>query len=359
VTIAIRIEVLPARLGDCIIVECPREDGRTWRMLIDGGPPDIWPTLEARLRQIDPAEQILDVAVVSHIDSDHIGGMIPFLQTDLADKVGDYWFNGRMHLPDRPTRSVRQGESVVAALLGEQQGRQLPWNVAFGGGPIDTGEQAGFLEIPSEGGPHITVLSPTSKRLKALGRKWFDAIDEAKRGSGEEEQPDVILPLGDLVSIAADSTPKDGGVPNGSSIALLVEHRGASVVLGADAWGNVLGAGLAGVAAARGLEAIPVDAFKLPHHGSKRNVIEAMLKRAPAQHYVVSSNGDTFHHPDDAALARVVLGASRGATLWFNYLNARTERWADSTLCDQYSYATRYPESPATGVVLELEAKPR
>jgi hypothetical protein len=358
VTIAIRIEVLPARHGDCIMVECPRENGRPWRMLVDGGPPDIWPALEARLRQIDPAERLLDVAVVSHIDSDHIGGMIPFLQSDLADSVGDYWFNGRTHLPDVPTRSVRQGESVVAALLGEQEGRVLPWNVAFGSGPIETGDQAGFLKVPYDDGPRVTLLSPTTKRLTILARKWLDTIDAARRGSGAEEQPDVLLPLGDLASIAADRTPKDDGVPNGSSIAFLVEHRGASVVLGADAHGNVLGAGLAGVAAARGLEVLPVDAFKLPHHGSKRNVIEAMLKVAPAQHYVLSSNGDTFHHPDDAALARVVLTAPRGATLWFNYLNARTERWADPTLRDRYGYRTRYPEVPSAGAVLELEAKP-
>lgn len=356
-TTAIRLEVLPARHGDCIIVECLRPQGRPWRMLVDGGPPDTFSVLEARVAQLDPADTLFDVAVVSHIDSDHIGGMIPFLHSSFADFVGDYWFNGRMHLPDLPTRSVRQGESVVAALLGESEGQALPWNVAFDGGPIDTGDQAGFLEIPYDDGPRVTVLSPTSKRLTALGRRWFDAIDAAKRGSGQEEQPDVLLPLDDIEAIAADPTPKDGSVPNGSSIALLIEHRGASVVLGADAWGNVLGAGLAGLAASRGLDAIPVDAFKLPHHGSKCNVIEAMLKQAPAQHYLVSSNGDTFHHPDDAALARVVLGASPEATLWFNYLNARTERWADPTLCDKYEYRVRFPEGCALGAVVELDAR--
>ena len=44
-TTAIRIEVLPARMGDCLLVECPREQGRPWRMLVDGGPPDTWPLL--------------------------------------------------------------------------------------------------------------------------------------------------------------------------------------------------------------------------------------------------------------------------------------------------------------------------
>ncbi|MFN8192795.1 MAG: MBL fold metallo-hydrolase [Nocardioidaceae bacterium] len=359
--IAIRLEVLPARLGDCLLVECLREQGPPWRMLVDGGPPDTWPVLEARLRD-DPR---VDVAVITHVDSDHIGGMIPYLTSPLAASIGEVWFNGRTHLPDLPQRSIAQGESVVAALLGTPElagaragGAALPWNVAWGGGPLDTGEEAGFCEYDVPTGPRITLLSPTTKRLLALATAWGDAVRDATRG-GEEETgpPDAPAPLTDLAAIAAETTPKDGSVPNGSSIALLVEHRGASLVLGADAFGTVLGAGLAGVAAARGLERLEVDAVKLPHHGSKSNVLEALVAVAPARHYVVSSNGDTFHHPDDQAVARVVTGAPTGATLWFNYRNARTERWDDPALRAEHGYQTRYPEDPAAGVVLELPAR--
>lgn len=355
---AIRIEVLPARLGDCLLVECPRVGGQTWRMLIDGGPDDTWPVLESRLNRMDQSDQRFDVVVITHIDSDHIGGIIPFLQSSYANNVDDFWFNGRTHLPDVQTRSVTEGESVVAALLGEAHGKELPWNVAFAGGPIDTGPEAGFLEVPYPDGPLVTVISPTTKRLSSLAAKWFETLDAAKRGLAEEEEPDVLNPLDDLTAIADESTPKDASVSNGSSIAFLIEHRGASVVLGADAFGNVLGAGLAGVASARGLERLDVDAFKLPHHGSKRNVIEALVKAAPARHYVVSSNGDTFHHPDDAALARVVLNAPSDSTLWFNYRNPRTQRWADAGLCNRYGYSTAFPINSSDGIVLELKAKP-
>ncbi|KRF40825.1 hypothetical protein ASG96_08330 [Terrabacter sp. Soil810] len=372
---AIHVEVLPARLGDCLLVECPRPDGTTWRMLVDGGPPDTWPLLEARLRRLDPDDRHIDVAVITHIDSDHIGGMLPFLASDLAADVRDFWFNGRTHLPvtgpGRP-RSVDQGESLVAALRGpdedplaggpsvlQSRRRALPWNVAFGGGPVDTGAAGGFVEVAVPGGPTVTVLSPTTKRLMRLADSWSRSLRDALGDHAREVALDVPEPLADLQHLADERTPRDTSVPNGSSIALLVEHRGASVVLGADAFGSVLTAALQGVARARGGETLTVDALKLPHHGSDANVVAALLEVAPASHYLVSTNGDVFHHPDDAAMARVVLGAPAGPTLWFNYRTPRTERWADPRLVEAHGHRVAFPEPghAGAGAVIDLPAR--
>ncbi len=373
---AIHVEVLPARLGDCLLVECPRPDGTTWRMLVDGGPPDTWPLLEARLRRLDPGDRHIDVAVITHIDNDHIGGMLPFLASDLAADVGDFWFNGRPHLPvtgpDRP-RSVDQGESLVAALRGSDgdplaggpaalasRTRALPWNAAFGGGPVDTGAAGGFVEVAGPGGPTVTVLSPTTKRLTRLADTWSKSLRAALGAPDRDVGLDVLGPLDDLEHLAETRTPQDSSVPNGSSIALLVEHRGASVVLGADAYGGVLAAALQGVARARGDETLSVDAFKLPHHGSEANVVAALLRAAPARHYLVSTNGDVFHHPDDAAVARVVLGAPAGPTLWFNYRTPRTERWADPRLVASHGHHVAFPDPGRAdaGAVIDLPARP-
>ncbi len=371
VATAIRIEVLPARLGDCLLVECERDGGPPWRMLVDGGPSDTWPLLQARLRRLPPTSRSIDVAVVTHIDSDHIGGMLPFVCSDLAHNVGDFWFNGRSHLPGRTTtRSVAQGESFGALLLAAGGGfagspvslprAGLPWNEAMAGGPFDTGVEAGFVEILVPDGPTVTVLSPTTKRLAALAATWTRTVEEARRGPGRETSPDILEPLDDLHEVAGRRTSKDSSISNGSSIALLIEHRGASVVLGGDAFGTVLGAALTGVARARGLETLHVDAFKLPHHGSQANVLRALVACAPAKHYIVSTNGDTFHHPDDPAIARVVTGAPTETTLWFNYRTPRTRRWGDPALTTRYGHRAVFPDSdhPDDGVVLELSPRP-
>ncbi|HET7802106.1 MAG TPA: MBL fold metallo-hydrolase [Humibacillus xanthopallidus] len=367
---AMRIELLPARLGDCLLVECLREDGRPWRMLIDGGPPDTWPLLEARLRRMPADDQAIDVAVITHIDSDHIGGMIPLLSSDLTSRIGDVWFNGRTHLPSDQggARSIDQGETVVSTLLGgarpglaagKMPGGPLPWNTAFGGGAIDTAAPAGVAHVSIPGGPTITVVSPTLTQLHKLGATWLQVVAQAQREERPLPQPDVLEPLTDLQALASRTTVKDTSVANGSSIAVLVEHRGASAVLAGDAFGPVLAAGLAGIAKARGLKRLEVDAFKLPHHGSQANVTAALLATAPAGNYLVSSNGDVFHHPDDIALARVITGAPTPPALWFNYRNARTARWADPALTGRYGHTANFPDpaQPDAGVVLELPVR--
>jgi hypothetical protein len=233
----------------------------------------------------------------------------------------------------------------------------MPWNLAFGGAAIATVPAAGFRVLDVPGGPRITVLSPNGPRLAAIAKVWNDALDKALHPDPERPGPDLPGPLPDLDALAARKTAKDSTAPNGSSIALLVEHRGASVLLGADAFGTVLTDALGALALARGIPAVAVDALKLPHHGSQANVLADLIAAAPAQHYLVSSNGDTFGHPDDCAIARVVTGAPPGATLWFNYRNARTERWADPSLTTAHRYAVRFPSDPDAGVLVKLPVR--
>jgi hypothetical protein len=144
-------------------------------------------------------------------------------------------------------------------------------------------------------------------------------------------------------------------VANRSSIAFLLEHAGASCLLAADAAVPVLGAALTTLVNSRGLRELEVDIFKLSHHGSKGNVTASLLSLAPARNYIVSTNGDRFHHPDDVALARVVTSAPLGSRVWFNYATSAALRWSDARLCDRYEYETKYPEvEDGRGVSLEL-----
>src|SRR4051812_15701784 len=175
-------------------------------MLVDGGPSDTWPVLEARLARLPEGARQIDVAVVTHVDSDHIGGFLPFVRSDFAhEQVRDFWFNGRQHL--QGVRSIEQGEDLGAVLTGTTGGAVLPWNEAYDGRQIAT-RPDGLVEVSvPDGGPHLTVLSPDAERLGALAKRWSAVLEKARGGSRAIGGPDRPRKLGDLTHLAAEHSP--------------------------------------------------------------------------------------------------------------------------------------------------------
>jgi beta-lactamase superfamily II metal-dependent hydrolase len=349
-------EALPAGYGDALLLTCD-VDGAPWRLLVDTGPDECWPMLRERLSAI-PANadgrRRIDLAVITHIDHDHIGGAkLLFDDRTLGLEFGDIWFNAPSL--KQASRGVAEGVAL-AGLLGAAD-RALPWNEAWGGGLAVTTAQQPFVELPTPpGAPKLTLLSPTPATLDKLFAVWareLAALDKPAR----PKKVDAVsrgLDLPAVEKLAAAKTPLDHAPANGSSIALLVEHRGASLLLGADAHAPVLVDALTALAAHRG-RALPwdVDVFKISHHASRGNVTTALLQALRAKHYVVSTNGAIFDHPDDEAIARVVRSGPRGHTLWFNHANAHSSRWAGTPL---EAWQCRVVEPTGAGGV-RLEAR--
>jgi len=360
-TAAITVEVLPASFGDCLLIGCPVA-GRTWRMLVDTGPDETYPALRRRLLMLPPqrgGRRHIDLFVVSHIDHDHIGGVAQLLDdAELNLDFGDIWFNAPPAAP--PTRGVAEGETL-AKLLGAAE-RSLPWNLAWSGATVATPAIGGAVELRAAGLPVVTLLSPAPEQLSDLFKVWGKELERLRRKEPDrpEPRPEPGTTRGGaptLDELAARRTPTDHAVPNGSSIAMLLEHEGASVLLAADAHPTVLVPALRALAERRGRSGpLKIDAVKLSHHGSRANVTAELLQAVEADHFVISTNNAYFGHPDAEAVARVV---TRGGqpTLWFNYDTPANRRWADPALTARYGYKTRFPERAGAGVTLELESR--
>ena len=353
---AITLEVLPAGYGDCLLVSC-QTGSRVWRMLVDTGPDETYTSLKARLTQLPlgaDGKRHIDLFIVSHIDHDHIGGASLLLNDhSLNLSFGDIWFNA----PPKPaTRGVAEGESL-ANLLGAR-GVALPWNRAFSGKPVSTPAEGGGVELSGPGSPVITLLSPTPDRLGDLYKVWDKELKRLRRKERELPETERSASRGadpSVEELAVRSTATDHAVPNGSSIAVLLEHRGASALLAADAFPTVLGPALQALARRRGVSGpIKFDIFKLSHHGSRANVTTDLLDVVKADHYVFSTNGAIFNHPNDEAVARTILKGGPKSTLWFNYETGQNRRWATNSIRTRYGHEVRFPETAAAGLKLEI-----
>lgn len=332
---------------------------------MDTGPDECWPMLQERLARIPPdadGKRHVDLVVISHIDHDHIGAAGPlFSDRALNLHFGDVWFNAPP--PKAPTsvaRGVVEGQSL-AMLLGALD-RPLPWNAAFGGEHIVTPATDLFLELPAPPGqPKITLLSPVRRHLSRLFRVWDRELEALHRKEAAEaaDPPPMArgVPSPDPQALAAKVTPLDRAPANGSSIAFLLEHDGASLLLAADAYASVLVPALESLARHREVPgALTLDAFKLSHHGSRANVTSALFKAVQATHYIVSTNGAMFDHPDDEAISRVIVHGGHRPRLWFNFDNVRSRRWTDPDLQRRFGHEVILPGEGEAGVTLQLGA---
>lgn len=312
------VKAIQAEHGDALLVSYG--DTSPHHILIDGGPTGTLPNL---LRVLEGCKRngrvCLEALVVTHYDLDHIDGVIELLQAkpEWLD-INDIWFNGYQHIAPADVLGSAEGDTLAKLIEGV-----YPWNFRFDGGPIKVGNKQP-LEMP--GGLKVWVLSPDQDRLTRLAVEWGDgkvvpegsdpAVPKDLLGRKDEWPP---LEFADLASAPRSS---DGSIPNGSSIALLLEFDERRVLLTGDAFATVVGDAINGY-----WDNPPVvHLLKVSHHGSKANTTEKLLKTLQCKRFLISTSGKGHGHPDHVLIARLV-GSTHQPELIFNYDCERTVNW--------------------------------
>lgn len=367
-----RIELLPARHGDCIWIEYG-DPVRPCRILIDGGPAFAYPALRRRIQRLPANDRRVDLLVVTHIDADHIEGVIRLLRdTELGLSIGEVWYNAWRQLvptqkglaPAQLDYGALQGEYLSALI----RARRLSWNAAFDGGPVLAALSGEPPALALPGGARATVLSPTEAELESLRDAWEselekaglepDSPEEAMRRLAEAKRlappPSFGLELPDVDELADEPFQCDRAVANGSSIALLLEYEGHRALLLGDAHPDVVEASIARLAATTAVPRLAVDIVKIPHHGSRNNVSRSLLQRLRCDRFLLSSDGSYFNHPDPQAIARIIKSGAAPPALLFNYRSRRTVPWEDPRLQERHAYRTVFPTVGSDGVTVEL-----
>lgn len=358
------ITMLPAHVGDSLWIEYGPAGSEPHRILIDCGTAPTWKgSLKARMDALGTAK--FDLLVVTHVDSDHVGGVLPMLEKKPAGVTFDrVWFNAWRHLDPA---SVEAGDimgPVEGEILSVQLDRmKVPWNRTF---PLP--DRAARVPGPAgklrtrklPGGMRLTVVAPTRIELDILKPKWKEVVEAEGLVTGvptakladKARKKGVTLDLlgSDPIPDWADHDPGDldHTEPNGSSIAIVAEYddpddgRTKSALLTGDAHGPVLAAGVRRLAQQRGQDRLAVDLVKLPHHGSLKNVTRDLVQALDARTWLFSSIGKQHGHPHKEAVARVVLDAPRPKHLKFNYRTTINEIWDNAGWKQKHGYDTEY-----------------
>jgi hypothetical protein len=388
-----RIEMLPAAHGDCLWIEYG-SGPEVHRILIDGGPAHAYPQLRQRILHLPSDARNFDLLVITHIDADHIEGVIRLLldAEALHCRFDRIWFNGREQLnavPDPAGEALGgvQGE-ILGMLIADYESRTgtQVWNQGFDDAVAAIDPDADDLPVVMLPGEcRLTLLSPDYERLLALKDNWEKELKAARLHSGNTVQLRELLehsrslrPLGDVLGAEdeqglyeTDLAPDDflsdtlgggtgepgGDAPlggdtsraNGSSIALLLEYPAAKpevrFILSGDAWPAVMQASIERLLRKTGEKRLTISGIKLAHHGSVANINEALLAKLCCTHYLISTNGAIFGHPHARAV-ELLLETHQGtgkAHLYFNYLVPTTQAWSDTDDQKARSYAAFHP----------------
>ena len=340
----LNLRVIQAQHGDCFLLEYgSRKDPKY--TLVDGGPADVYQVhLKPVLQAIPRSHRSLQRIILSHVDDDHINGVLDLLaELSLQQQRGrqptvavqELWHNTfsnivepelrglkqeRLDLycgvrdlapglasfdkgkpmpldTDATPRSIDQGHD----LTGEAGGLNLPINLGFRPGRLISVEKAP-RPVPEFEGLNLYVVGPSNQNLERLQAEWNAWLAQKLQAAPKDVERDLLQ---------EEPAPKpDDSVFNLSSIMLLVEAGGKRILLTGDGLGEHLVEGLEQAGMLQPGEAFHVDILKLPHHGSVRNVSREFFWRVTADRYVISANGK-HDNPDLLTLKWLVDAASK------------------------------------------------
>lgn len=357
-----KVHLLPALFGDSILIEYGKESKPSY-ILIDGGPYFAFKQIVPALNKVAPKLKELELLVVTHIDIDHIDGVITLLnQPELPFKIKDVWFNGYTEI-----KSIKS--DMLGALQGEYvsmllKKNKLPHNKAFSGKAVVVNDYSKLPVKKLPGGMELTLLSPGKEGLVNLRRKWDAEIAEVESKSSIEARwkkaKGYSQVMSDLLGFDVDKlqqaiVPGDKSAANQSSIAFIGTYDGKSCLFAGDATSEYLLKAIDPLLQKTGKKKLSLDAWKLAHHGSKKSNQAALMKKIDTKIMLVSSDGSRYGHPDPECIAKLLGENKQGISFYFNYRSESNKMWDDAKLKKKYNYTTIYP-ADKFGISLVLKA---
>jgi beta-lactamase superfamily II metal-dependent hydrolase len=297
----IEFEFFKAGHGDSILVATSNGTN----ILIDGGEEGTYgEEIEDSLDERNIEK--LDLVVLTHIDSDHIGGIIEMLEEeDNHDRIEELWFN------DSTVKiNVKNGE------IGYRQGNKLEKIIKDT--PIKHNSNI-FLkkgcskrdrEYHIGSDIKLTLLSPMKNTLCTQVKKWqeyngeiagLSCIDKRDLNKVAESFKEENLNKSKTKKL---SKATNTSLANKTSIAFILEYNQKQFLFLGDADIKTINQSLVDLNYSSE-NRLGVEFVKLSHHGSKQNINENFLDLVDTSKFIILTDCSTFAHPDKETLALI------------------------------------------------------
>lgn len=368
-----KIRIFHAGKGDCILIT--GADDKT-HILVDGGVPATYEDhLAGPLGYMRSRGKDLDVLYVSHIDRDHIGGVLELLDNEVAWRVHEFreqqdvrsnprpelrrpcevksiWHNAFFEeaglntpgivntLTHAGTALAAHHDAEVLALAEQLHGiglsvgdaievsrrigkdqLDIPLNPQFQGKFMLRGSDPKTFKV---GSVNARILGPTPAALKELIEEWNEwlgdkaihlarLIKRHERDADDLQSSDLdgILETLALRAQGIAAARKDVTPPNLASLMFLFEEDGKRAMFTGDGAWEDVVDGLDAHGLLDQEGNVHVDLLKVPHHGAHNSYSDEFARRVTADHYVFCGNGE--HHNPEPEVVEGYIRARRGS----------------------------------------------
>ena len=353
---------MKAKKGDAFFLIAKAEDSQIERdslVLVDGGPGGVFkPILKPYLEDLKDEKgktPLIDLLMVSHIDDDHINGVLQ-LTDDLLDAreenrgelchIRHAWHNSFSDFIATDNANTLQGKGEPSSVdkfygkmasisqgaledaLGDtphqdasklvlasvKQGRRLRLNLRQLSIKLNSYFPDKIIVVPKgmrsrtrniNKTLRMRIIGPHQEELDALREDWKEALKDILK----DDEAGVVAAAGKL----------DKSVANLSSITVIAECQAqisakkTRMLLTGDARGDKIMKWLerAGEFNRRGDKGVArFDVLKLPHHGSDKNVTQEFFEKVIADHYIVSGDG-SYGNPEPEVFDMILTAAKK------------------------------------------------
>lgn len=317
-----QIKVFPANHGDSFLIII-NEENSVKNILVDGGTgKESYRQLKDEFQRISNENQVIDLLIVTHCDDDHIKGIIDIFEDSTINKkiIKKVWFNSGLLLEKEFGATDINIDKGIPLILNDFKEKSVKQGITFEKEleRLKCWDKKLIIELLEDyiGEAKITVLSPDISGLEKLNKAWEREKDKNKEMSSTKT--DYSIPMEKLLE---NTFEEDTRVPNGSSIAFLLEHGENRILMLGDSHPSVVEESLKKLGYSSTCNKLKVDILKVSHHGSKFNTSESLLSLIDCQNFIISTNGRRHGLPNKECLARIIASRNNNecTNFYFNY----------------------------------------